>query len=226
MKRLVYILLLVSLFLNGIYTLRSWRSQIVASVPDGDSLQLTDGRRVRLLGVDAPERGRCMSDEARLMLDAVARGKHVRLKNVVQDDYGRVLANVIIEDFRTWAAYLHYRYFSDGKNTADPYLNRVMVRNGLARFESVEGEYKKTLTEASQEAKEHHRGIYSGVCRKPAPPDGCAIKGNIREGKPVYYMPNCKYYDQVIVDEAFGDRWFCSEKEAKDAGFAFAPSCD
>lgn len=226
MKRGVLLfLLIVSVFLNGIFFVRSWRSTVVTSVPDGDSLQLADGRRVRLLGIDAPERGRCMSDEARRMLDAVARGKHVRLKHVEQDDYGRILANVIIEDFPTWIAYMRYRFFSDGKNSVDPYLNRVMVRNGLARFESVESEYKATLTQASEEAKEHNRGIYSFACRKPEPPNGCGIKGNIREGKSVYYVPRCKYYDQVIVDEAFGDQWFCSEKDAKVLGFLPAPSC-
>ncbi len=216
-KRSVLILLLVSLLLNGVLVFRSWHSHIVTSVPDGDSLQLADGRRVRLLGIDAPERGRCMSDDARLLLERNALGRRVRLKNIVTDDYGRTLANVIVEDVRGWVGYI--------RKTYDPYLNRVLVRNGLARFESVNSPYKETLQQSSDFAKEHLLGIYSEVCRKTVPPTGCQLKGNIREGMRVYYPPTCRYYKDVIVDEAFGDQWFCSEKEAAEAGFSFAPSC-
>ncbi len=216
-KRLVIILLLGSLFLNGVFLIRLYRSQIVVSVPDGDSLQLADGRRVRLLGIDAPEKGRCMSDDARQMLSQQALGRHVRLKNVVTDDYGRMLANVIVEDVPGWIGYM--------RKTYDPYLNRVLLRNGLARFESVNSPYKDTLVKASTEAKEQKRGIYSELCRKTTPPAGCSLKGNIREGKKVFYPPTCRYYKDVIVDEAFGDAWFCSEKEAIEAGFLPAASC-
>lgn len=167
-------------------------------MPDGDSLQLADGRRIRLLGVDAPERGKCMAQEAREALSNVALKKHVILKDMQTDDYGRVLANV----------------FVGGK-----WINEVMVQKGLARGEP------------SAYAKEHKLGIYSETCRKTVAPNGCAIKGNIREGKSVYYLPvqaglpACKYYDQVIVDEAFGDVWLCTESEAKAAGFTAATSC-
>ncbi len=183
-KQLLFrVLLLVSLLLNR------W---FVVSVPDGDSLQLKDGRRIRLLGIDAPEKGRCLSQEARELLGYLAKGKHVILKDIQTDDYGRVLANVFV-----------------GKK----WVNGVMVQEGMARGES------------SAYANEHKLGIYSETCRKTVPPKGCGIKGNIREGKSVYYLPICKYYNQVIVDEAFGDQWFCKELEAKEAGFTFAPSC-
>lgn len=193
MKRSVLLILLLgSLLLNAGFLINSWRAQTVVSVPDGDSLQLRDGRRVRLLGIDAPEKGRCMSNEAREFLSSIAKNKHVRLKDTVTDDYGRVLANV----------------FVGGK-----LLNAIMVQNGLAKGEP------------AAYAKEHKLGIYSEACRKSKAPTGCTIKGNIREGKPVYYLPACKYYDQVIVDESFGDQWFCTAGEAQKAGFTSAESC-
>ena len=189
---LLVVILLASLLLNVGFLISSWRAQVVISVPDGDSLQLRDGRRVRLLGIDAPEKGRCMAEEAREQLSYLARGKHVRLKDRVTDDYGRVLANV----------------FVGGK-----LIQAIMIRDGLARGEP------------SAYARGKKLGIYSETCRKTAAPGGCAIKGNIREGKSVYYLPSCAYYDQVIVDESFGDQWFCNANEAQKAGFTVAESC-
>ena len=194
---LVY-LLFASLSLNLFFLFSNWRRGVVVSVPDGDSLQLADGRRIRLLGIDAPEKGRCLADKARELLSYLAKSKHVRLRDIVTDDYGRTLANVFVG--RIW-------------------VNNDMVRNGLARSES------DKLSDAANVAKNTKLGIYSETCRKTIAPDGCAIKGNIREGKPVYYLPACKYYNQVIVDEAFGDAWFCSELDAKEAGFSAATSC-
>lgn len=208
-KRYTFLLILLSLSLlfNCFFLISNWQRSVVVSVPDGDSLQLADGRRVRLLGLDAPEKGRCLADDARSMLATLTFGKHVTLRDIARDDYGRLLANVFVDDPRAW--------FSDGK-----IVSIALVENGLARSESV------SLSEAGDIAKKNKLGIYSETCRKTTPPNGCAIKGNIREGKSVYYLQACKYYDQVIVDEAFGDRWFCNEQEAKEAGFMFASSCN
>ena len=74
---------------------------VVASVTDGDTLRLTDGRRVRLLQVDTPELGggECYSRAARTQLLALARpGTQVRLTTDPRldrvDRYGRLLAYV------------------------------------------------------------------------------------------------------------------------------------
>jgi hypothetical protein len=32
-------------------------------------------------------------------------------------------------------------------------------------------------------------------------------------------LPNQKYYNQTVVDESKGERWFCSEEEALKAGW-------
>lgn len=197
-KSPVLLILLISLLLNAWFSFQWFAGSLVVSVPDGDSLQLEDGRRVRLLGVDAPERGRCFADVARSELERVAKGKHIRLKDTVTDDYGRTLAHIFV-----------------GRNL----IQNDLVRDGLVRSGS------PIFEEAATYAKENKLGIYSETCRKTTPPNGCAIKGNIREGKPVYYIPACKYYDQVIVDEAFGDEWFCTTSEAQKESFAPAPSC-
>ncbi|OGK12986.1 hypothetical protein A3C98_03275 [Candidatus Roizmanbacteria bacterium RIFCSPHIGHO2_02_FULL_37_15] len=61
---------------------------------DGDSFDLKDGRRIRLLSLDAPEKNRCFYPESRERLKSLILNKKVRLKDVLTDDYGRNLANV------------------------------------------------------------------------------------------------------------------------------------
>lgn len=206
-KRVAVGLAILSLILlagNGYWMVRNWQRTVVISVSDGDSLDLADGRRIRLLGIDSPEKGRCMADEARAKLVEVAQGKHVRLKDVVKDDFGRQLAIVIV----------------DGEPLQETLVSRGLARN---RAES-SNPYYRVLTEAQEVAKSKKRGIWSDACRGKEPLGDCAIKGNVRAGEKRYYPPSCAQYEQVIVDTSFGDVWFCSEGEASRAGFALAPS--
>ena len=49
---------------------------------------------------------------------------------------------------------------------------------------------------------------------------GCDIKGNISSGNAKrYHLPGTVFYDSVKVDEAKGERFFCSEEEAVAAGW-------
>lgn len=48
----------------------------------------------------------------------------------------------------------------------------------------------------------------------------CVIKGNINsKGEHIYHVPGARYYDETKIDESKGERWFCSESEAQDAGW-------
>jgi len=54
-------------------------------------------------------------------------------------------------------------------------------------------------------------------------PPGCDIKGNInRKGERIYHLPGGRFYGQVQIDAARGERWFCSEEEARAAGWRAA----
>ena len=224
-------LLFLSIIVNIAFMIHSWRTTIVVAVPDGDSLQLTDGRRIRLIGLDAPERGACAADEAREMLETAAKGKHVRLKHIVTDNYGRQLAHVIVEDVPAWFSYMRWRFFTPKTIRSvypvpDPYLNRLMLSSGLARFGSAKDTYYDTLKSAQSYAKRNNLGIFSSQCRSVSPDDpSCAIKGNIRGATKTYHLPECNNYTQTIVDTSFGDRWFCAEADATAAGFLKASGC-
>lgn len=92
-----------------------------ARAVDGDTIQLGNGRYVRLLGYDTPEVGTCGYRAAKSkMLSLVSGG--VKLVNVSGEDrYGRILAYVKTQDDRD--------------------IGTIMLRKGLAiaRYDSLDG---------------------------------------------------------------------------------------
>lgn len=56
-----------------------------------------------------------------------------------------------------------------------------------------------------------------------APTKICNLKGNINMlGEKIYHLPDSKWYDKTFIDESKGERWFCSEDEARGAGWRLA----
>jgi len=55
----------------------------------------------------------------------------------------------------------------------------------------------------------------------------CDIKGNINtNGEKIYHTPDCSSYKETVINEAKGEKWFCSEKEAIAAGWRKALNCN
>lgn len=50
---------------------------------------------------------------------------------------------------------------------------------------------------------------------------GCTIKGNISEigGEKIYHVSGQAFYVATRIDPIAGERWFCSEAEARAAGW-------
>jgi len=97
----------------------------VAYVVDGDTIRLTSGKYVRLIGIDTPERGRPYYAAAKRYLDRLVEGR-VRLVNPAstddRDHYGRLLRYVRDGGRDTGLAqirkgYAHARY--DGRDGYD-----------------------------------------------------------------------------------------------------------
>lgn len=201
---LVYLAFAISIIFNIYFLLDRLARVEVTRVVDGDSFELKDGRRIRLLGLDAPELENCMGPEAKDALKVLIEGKKIRLKNETRDDYGRVLANVF---------------------TGHVLVNDEMVKRGLSRFIYVSSPYYNKLKNAQDQAKAQGLGIFSPLCRNDISRTDCIIKGNLKEGKKLYHLPGCFNYKEVIIDESYGDRWFCSEEEAIASGFTKTQAC-
>ncbi|ESZ58262.1 hypothetical protein NKH34_29445 [Mesorhizobium sp. M1148] len=50
---------------------------------------------------------------------------------------------------------------------------------------------------------------------------GCTIKGNIsiNTGEHIYHVPGQQHYSETKISPQYGERWFCSEAEARAAGW-------
>ena len=54
-----------------------------------------------------------------------------------------------------------------------------------------------------------------------ATPATCDIKGNIsyNTGEKIYHVPGQQYYSRTKINTSYGERWFCTEAEARAAGW-------
>jgi endonuclease YncB( thermonuclease family) len=131
----------------------------VARVIDGDTLETVDGRRIRLVQIDAPESsGECYGAQSTAALEAILpRGSQIGLeRDPLLDDvdrYGRRL-----------------RYVFKGRRN----LNVVLVRRGAASvwfFDGDRGRYADRLLATARTAKARKRGAW-GACRAQLDPSG------------------------------------------------------
>ena len=73
----------------------------VVSVLDGDTLEVLHNRhpeRIRLSGIDCPEKGQAFGNNAKHAASPLAFGKEVTLQTHGKDKYGRTLADVLLPD--------------------------------------------------------------------------------------------------------------------------------
>jgi endonuclease YncB( thermonuclease family) len=73
----------------------------VVGVADGDTIAVLVGvepRRVRLAGIDAPEKGQPFSQRAKQAVSRLVFGRTVRVVVRGQDRYGRTLGEVLLPD--------------------------------------------------------------------------------------------------------------------------------
>ncbi len=132
---------------------------VVARVIDGDTIELTNGQRVRYIGIDTPEladpqkpvecpakpdpASRNFAQEAAEENRRLVEGKSVRLEQDISDTdtYGRLLRYVFV---------------------GDVFINDYLVRQGFAHASTFPPDvaYQDQLSQAEKEAREHRRGLW------------------------------------------------------------------
>jgi len=74
----------------------------VVGINDGDTITLLDAdhveQRVRLAGIDAPERGQPFGRNAKESLSAIALGRVAEIDWTTRDRYGRIVGKVMLPD--------------------------------------------------------------------------------------------------------------------------------
>jgi len=126
----------------------------VRRVLDGDTFDLDNGSRVRLLDIDAPERDAPLGQPATEALRRLVEGRRVRLAPGPRgrDGYGRFLRYVFVEQPGEALA-------ADGREVL---VNSEIVRLGLARARvgSDSGDRAGEILAAEREAREARRGMW------------------------------------------------------------------
>jgi len=187
-------------------------------VIDGDTFAIGD-TRVRLFGIDAPENGQpCADQRGRQMncgdwvtAQVTARydGLQATCTEIEKDRYGRSVATCSVrgQDVGTWIvseglawAFLQYSdaYALDEKAAA-------VASRGIWAFDI--------------DNPATYRAVQSAA---PVPTGDCVIKGNISKSGYIYHMPHNRDYGRTRINEADGERWFCTEAEAQTAGWRAA----
>lgn len=227
---IIYILAILVLILLGVsnslpHSESETQRTKVIEVIDGDTIKIRGNIRVRLSGIDSPEKSECYYQEAKEELENLIEDKVIRLDKDIRDTdrYDRLLRYVILE--------------KEGEDNL--LVNDYLVRQGFA-FDIASppnNRYRDLFSSASEEAKRESRGLWQScnydqsntlgeTDSGPTDPD-CIIKGNISEkgyGK-TYLIPGCDNYNRVKIDTKKGEQYFCTEAQAISAGFRKATNC-
>ena len=194
-------------------------------VIDGDTLQI-DGHIVQLYGIDAPELGQYCERSGDLWECGVEAA--LFLQKTVNFEGPPI-------ECLPW-----------GEEPAEPtggelvvgvcqvgpkVVGLTMVQNGYAMaLPDSFPDYK----EAEKQAREAKLGLWRGDFVPPwewRAGEGtearssdwvrrCNVKGALgRAGEAIYYVPTDQDYDQVAIDPARGEQMFCSDEEARAAGW-------
>ena len=197
-----------------------------ATVVDGDTLDIR-GTCIRLHGVDAPESGQTCKD---------ATGKAYRRGQAAANALaGRIGAAPVSCEPRQTDRY--GRTVAVCRSRGED-LNAWLVAQGHAIAYRT---YSSDYVGQEVQAKAAKRGIWAGSIDEPSawrrgrraagvetrpeavPAGGCRIKGNVsRNGERVYHVPGGRDYERTRVSARSGERWFCSEAEARTAGWRAA----
>ena len=205
--------------------------QGVASVIDGDTLEIRN-QRIRLHGIDAPESGqtckdgrgtsyRCGQRAALALSDRIERGT-VTCRQRDTDRYGRVVAVCSLGalDLNGWLVAnghaMAYRKYSTDYVGAE--TRARLDRTGL---------WSGSFTAPWDWRRQAYRPAPDSKRKKPTTPGQksasktCTIKGNVsrRSGERIYHVPGQAYYAATRISPGKGERWFCSEAEARSAGW-------
>ncbi|MDO5627852.1 MAG: thermonuclease family protein [Mobilicoccus sp.] len=201
----------------------------VVGIVDGDTIRVrVDGvtERVRIIGIDTPEMtGECYAQEATSKMQSLAQSRSVRLvADPTQDDrdrYDRLLRHVVLEDGRSAAEVLIAGGYGREYTYRDAYQGQsAHVAAERAARDGGLGLWGACSSQAASAAGTSARDQGTAPQTDSTPAGACDIKGNInREGVKIYHVPGSRSYDKTKINEANGERWFCSEAEARDAGW-------
>jgi endonuclease YncB( thermonuclease family) len=210
----------------------------LARVIDGDTIAV-GYRHVRLQGIDAPETDQVCLDvqgerwtcgiTARERLFAHIGGRAITCASRGEDRYGRALATCSVggENLNAWMvrdgwALAYVRY--SGEYVADEAAARAQ-RKGMwagafiAPWDWRHRDKHTVILGAFSVPIEAQANLLAPASSTAAPSPECIIKGNVNwQGERIYHMPGQASYATINMENP-QKRWFCSEDDARAAGW-------
>ncbi len=207
----------------------------IAKVIDGDSLEIGTAR-IRLFGIDAPEgRQLCSRASGPWPCGAAAADKLRALigNDPVEcvrrdvDQYDRIVAvcekgatDVGAEMVKAGLALAYRRYSTDYVGEED---DAHGAKRGMWAGEfTPPWDYRRSMPGTPDYTASPSPSQTPSTQEQPRSgrPAKCLIKGNINgHGERIYHLPGTRGYDETEIDPTKGERWFCTEDEAKAAGW-------
>ena len=215
----------------------------VVSVVDGDTIKLDINGKVetlRLIGIDTPEtvdprkEVQCFGVEASNKARELLSGKKVKIETDATqgtyDKYNRLLGYVFTEDGLFYNQYMIKEGYAHEYTYNTPYKYQAKFKNleneaqtsksGLWSPDSCNGDTSKVISN-------HPASPTSEIYNTESNSSSCIIKGNISsKSERIFHVVGCKSYNQTVIDESKGEKWFCSEQEALNAGWRKALNCN
>lgn len=190
-----------------------------ARVIDGDTIDVGE-TRIRLHGIDAPEQDQTCRHPTRgdwacgaavtTALGDWLDGVQVRCQRTDTDRYGRIVAICWRGETDIGGALVSQGYAFAFKRYSDRYVpaERAALAAGRGLW-----------TSAVQDPSDHRASRAAPGPSSPNP-EGCVIKGNVSaDGKRIYHVPGQSFYDRTRIRTETGERWFCTEAQARMAGW-------
>lgn len=204
---------------------------------------------VRFDSIDAPEMDQPGGEAARAALAGLLSGGEIALDVVTQDRYERLVAVVYLgeENVNAWMvqqghAWAYRQYLDDkdyctweasartsrrglwalpGSEHHAPWEWRSVKRGQASGYTDYTRETVANCIVAMGQTASASRSATAVPTMPPAAPNSgaCLIKGNISDNGHIYHVPGSRSYDATKIDESKGERWFCTEEEARAAGW-------
>lgn len=152
----------------------------VAKVIDGDTLELASGEKVRLIGIDTPEKDQFYYKEAKNRLKKLVEDRDIALEYDVQpaDKYGRILG---------------YVWMNDAKNPEQEiFVNKSMIEEGYANVYTIPPnvKYVEIFVQAQKEARKVGKGLWNE--KRPVSDFYVASRNSN-----VFHRNTCKTIEQI-----------------------------
>ncbi len=125
----------------------------VVSIADGDTITILTAEKkqikIRLNGIDAPERGQAFGTKSKEMLSHIIGKSDVRVETHGEDRYGRTIGDVFV------------RTPNSAASDPEANLNFMMVANGYAWHYVRYAPDNKELADAEKHAREKKLGLWA-----------------------------------------------------------------